>query len=101
TAELMPPTESTGACLLGAVDRPEGVDAPKGEQRDQDGDDNGAGHMPGENITGDDAETNSPEPSQGSSDSGGSSSGGGSSSSGSEGSSEGSSEGDSPSLGGG
>ncbi|MFE2656630.1 MULTISPECIES: DUF6993 domain-containing protein [unclassified Brevibacterium] len=116
TAELMPPSESTGACLLGKVDRPEGVEAPKGEMRDEDGDDNGAGHLPGENITGDDAETPSPDSSSGSSDSSGSSGSGGSSSSGSSSSgssdssgsssgsgsgSEGSSSSDGPSLGGG
>lgn len=30
TAELMKPTESTGSCLFGEVDRPEGVKAPEG-----------------------------------------------------------------------
>lgn len=50
TAELMPPSESTGACLLGKVDRPEGVKPPKGEERSKDGADDGEGHLPGEDI---------------------------------------------------
>lgn len=118
TAELMPPTESTGSCLFGEVERPEGAKAPKGEKRDEDGDSNGAGHLPGEDINGKDGGTESPAASEGSvsgeesSSTGGSSEGEGSSSSSSsaEGSSEGSSEGGSsesdssgeaPSLGGG
>lgn len=117
TAELMPPTESTGSCLFGEVERPEGADAPKGEKRDEDGDSNGAGHLPGEDINGKNGGTESPAASEGTasgeeSSTGGSSEGEGSSSSSSsaEGSSEGSSEGGSsesdssgeaPSLGGG
>lgn len=112
TAELLPPTESTGSCLFGEVDRPKGVKAPKGEKRDEDGDSNGAGHLPGEDINGKDGPTESPSPSEGSSSSSGSSEGGsseGSSSNGgsSEGSSssgssaEGDSSGEAPSLGGG
>jgi hypothetical protein len=64
TAELMQPTESTGSCLFGEVERPKGVKAPKGEKRDEDGDSNGAGHLPGENINGEDDPTESPEPSE-------------------------------------
>src|SRR5699024_2634073 len=64
TAELMQPTESTGSCLFGEVERPKGVKAPKGEKRDEDGDSNGAGHLPGENINGADDETERPEPSE-------------------------------------
>ncbi|WP_298416963.1 hypothetical protein [Brevibacterium sp.] len=62
TAELMQPTESTGSCLFGEVERPKGVEAPKGEKRDEDGDSNGAGHLPGENINGEDDPSESPEP---------------------------------------
>ena len=64
TAELMQPTESTGSCLFGEVERPKGVEAPKGEKRDEDGDSNGAGHLPGENINGEDDPTESPEPAE-------------------------------------
>ncbi|MCT1830782.1 DUF6993 domain-containing protein [Brevibacterium luteolum] len=56
TAHLAKPTESTGTCLLGYVERPEGVDAPTGDERDEDSDDNGAGHMPGEDMNGEDPE---------------------------------------------
>lgn len=110
TAELMQPTESTGSCLFGEVDRPEGVKAPKGEKRDEDGDSNGAGHLPGEDINGDDGPTESPQPSddssgsddgtgsEGSTGSQSSAEGGGSSSGSAEG---GDSDGEAPSLGGG
>ncbi|WP_209325119.1 DUF6993 domain-containing protein [Brevibacterium renqingii] len=64
TAELMQPTESTGSCLFGEVERPKGVKAPKGEKRDEDGDSNGAGHLPGEDINGEDGPTESPQPSE-------------------------------------
>ncbi|WP_240372141.1 DUF6993 domain-containing protein [Brevibacterium zhoupengii] len=125
TAELMPPTDSTGACLLGEVERPKGVKAPTGDKREKDGDSNGAGHMPGEDINGKDGPTESPSPDEGSDDtssqdtsSAGSSSEGntsgnsaegstseeGSSEEGSSstgGSAEGSSSGEAPSLGGG
>lgn len=50
TARLMPPSESVDTCLFGAVERPEGVDAPSGEERGEDDSDNGAGHIPGEEI---------------------------------------------------
>lgn len=110
TAELMPPTESTGSCLFGEVERPKGVKAPEGDKREKDGDSNGAGHMPGEDINGKDGPSESPSPDGGAEDtssegtsSDGSSSEGtsteGSSSAG--GSSEGSSSGEAPSLGGG
>lgn len=124
TAELMPPTESTGSCLFGEVERPKGVKAPEGDKREKDGDSNGAGHMPGEDINGKDGASESPAPdegsegtsSQGTSSDGSSSEGssegtssegtssegsssGGTSSEG--GSSEGSSSGEAPSLGGG
>ncbi|PCC49842.1 DUF6993 domain-containing protein [Brevibacterium aurantiacum] len=124
TAELMPPTESTGACLFGEVERPKGVKAPTGDKREKDGDSNGAGHMPGEDINGTDGPTESPSPDEGSDDtsegtsSDGASSEGGTSGSSSEGttssegsseegssstggSAEGSSSGEAPSLGGG
>lgn len=117
TAELLPPTESTGSCLFGEVERPKGVGAHKGEKRDNDGDSNGAGHLPGEDINGKNGPTESPSPNQGSSSSSGSHRGGssdGSSNNGgssegnsSEGSSsagssaEGQSSGEAPSLGGG
>ncbi|RBP66461.1 hypothetical protein DFO66_103411 [Brevibacterium sanguinis] len=90
SAELMKPTESTGSCLFGDVDRPEGVEAPKGEERSKDGDDNGAGHLPGEDING---RTESPAPTEGGS--------GSDSSSGGSSGSEGDSSGEAPSLGGG
>lgn len=107
TAELVQPTESTGSCLFGEVDRPKGVKAPKGEKRDDDGDSNGAGHLPGENINGEDGPTETPQPSDDSSGSAGSSGTEGSSDS--EGSSGGSADsssggdtsGEAPSLGGG
>ncbi|WP_309131602.1 DUF6993 domain-containing protein [Brevibacterium sp.] len=89
TAELMKPTESTGACLFGDVDRPEGVKAPTGEKRTKDGDDNGEGHLPGEDIHG---ETESPSATDGASSDDGTGSGSGS---------EGDSSGEAPSLGGG
>lgn len=123
TAELMPPTESTGSCLFGEVERPKGVKAPEGDKREKDGDSNGAGHMPGEDINGKDGPSESPSPdegsegtaSQGTSSDGSSSEGSsegtssegsseGTSSEGSSsegGSSEGSSSGEAPSLGGG
>ena len=130
TAELMPPTESTGSCLFGEVERPKGVKAPAGDKREKDGDSNGAGHMPGEDINGKDGPSESTSPdggsedtsSQGTSSDGSSSEGGtsgssSSSSSSSEGTSsegsstegsssagssaEGSSSGEAPSLGGG
>lgn len=105
TAELMPPTESTGSCLFGEVERPKGVKAPGGDKREKDGDSNGAGHMPGEDINGKDGAAESPTPdggSEGTSSQGASTDGSsseGSSSAG--GSSEGSSSGEAPSLGGG
>ncbi|SDS77738.1 hypothetical protein SAMN04489752_2491 [Brevibacterium siliguriense] len=68
-ADLVEPTESTGSCLFGEVERPKGVKAPKGEKRDEDGDSNGAGHMPGEDINGKDGETESPTPSEADSES--------------------------------
>jgi uncharacterized membrane protein YgcG len=46
-ARLMPPSESTGTCLYGNVERPEGAPEPSGEPRD----DNGAGHIPGEDFS--------------------------------------------------
>ncbi|SDR68271.1 hypothetical protein SAMN04489751_0043 [Brevibacterium sandarakinum] len=121
TAELMPPTESTGSCLLGEVERPKGVKAPEGDKREEDGDSNGAGHMPGEDINGKDGPTESPSSadggaeessSEGTSSDGSSSEGSTSGSSSSEGessegsssageSAEGSTSGEAPSLGGG
>ncbi|WP_350271249.1 hypothetical protein AAFP32_07280 [Brevibacterium sp. CBA3109] len=99
TAELMPPTESTGSCLLGEVERPKGVEAPEGDKREKDGDSNGAGHMPGEDINGKDGASQSPSPEGGSE--GTSSQGTSADGSASEGPSEGSSSGEAPSLGGG
>lgn len=72
TAELMAPTESTGSCLMGDVIRPEGVDAPSGEERDDDGDDNGAGHIPGEDINRSRTESPAPDDGSASADGGGS-----------------------------
>src|SRR5699024_7703364 len=57
-------TGATGTCLVGEVEPPEGAEAPKGEKRDEDGDSNGAGHLPGENINGEDDPTESPEPAE-------------------------------------
>ncbi|MDN5805712.1 MAG: hypothetical protein L0I80_00720 [Brevibacterium sp.] len=101
TAELMPPTESTGSCLLGEVERPKGVKAPEGDKREEDGDSNGAGHMPGEDINGKDGPSESPAEADGGAEE---SSSEGTSSEGSSsagGSAEGSSSGEAPSLGGG
>lgn len=83
SADLVQPTESTGSCLFGEVERPKGVKAPKGEKRDEDGDSNGAGHLPGEDINGKDGETESPAPSGDDAES--SSTGGSEGTSGSEG----------------
>lgn len=112
SADLVQPTESTGSCLFGEVERPKGVKAPKGDKRDEDGDSNGAGHLPGEDINGKDSETESPAPSGDDSES--SSTGGAEGTAGSEGSdsasgdggseqtsSEGDTSGEAPSLGGG
>ena len=107
TAELVEPTESTGSCLFGEVDRPKGVKAPKGEKRDEDGDSNGKGHLPGESINGEDGPSESPQPSadatgasddEGASNAEGTSGDGGTSAGSSE---EGDSSGEAPSLGGG
>lgn len=73
-AELMKPTESTGTCLLGYVERPEGVPEPEGDLRDEDSDDNGEGHLPGEGMDGrnpDDSSGSGDGGDSGSSDSGG------------------------------
>ncbi|WP_029088830.1 DUF6993 domain-containing protein [Brevibacterium album] len=56
TARLMPPSESTGTCMYGSVERPEGAPEPSGEPRDEDGGDNGAGHIPGESFSTEEAE---------------------------------------------
>nr|WP_167951360.1 hypothetical protein [Brevibacterium marinum] len=127
TAELMQPTESTGSCLFGEVERPKGVKAPAGDKRDEDGEGNGAGHLPGEDINGKDGPPASPSPSdegpggassasEGGSDSESSASDGSSNEASSEGASEGTSSdggtsegssaegdasGEAPSLGGG
>ena len=105
-AELMPPTESTGSCLFGDVERPKGVKAPEGDKRKKDGDSNGAGHMPGEDINGKDGETESPSAADGGAEEtasdGGSSGGSSPGNSPTEGSfSEGDTSGEAPSLGGG
>lgn len=50
-AHLMPPSESTGTCLYGGVDRPEGAAEPSGEPREDGAEDNGAGHIPGEDFS--------------------------------------------------
>lgn len=50
TARLQREVVSTGTCLLGDIDRPEGVDAPKGEAYEEDAKDNGEGHRPDEDI---------------------------------------------------
>lgn len=59
-AQLMAPSESTGACLLGDVERPEGVNAPAGEERTDGDADNGAGHIPGEDINRPRSDTSAP-----------------------------------------
>lgn len=50
SADLMPPVKSDGSCLLGDVDRPKGVAAPKGEKRKKGDRDNGKGHLPGDDL---------------------------------------------------
>lgn len=50
TAALYPPLKSNKDCLLGEVDRPKGVKMPAGEKREEGSDDNGAGHLPGEDM---------------------------------------------------
>lgn len=50
TAALYPPLKSNKDCLLGEVDRPKGVKMPAGETREEGSDDNGAGHLPGEDM---------------------------------------------------
>lgn len=90
TAELMPPMKSDGTCLMGKVERPKGVKAPTGEQRRSGDTDNGAGHLPGDDL-------NNPKSTQSPSSGSGSTSGG---SPGSSGSNSGDSDGDSDSGGG-
>lgn len=62
-ARLMPPSESTGTCLYGDVERPEGAPEPSGEPQEEGARDNGAGHIPGEDFSGesDDADEESGE----------------------------------------
>lgn len=50
TAALYPKLKSNADCLMGDVDRPKGVKAPAGEKRSDSDDDNGAGHLPGEDM---------------------------------------------------
>ena len=50
TAALYPPLKSNKDCLLGEVVRPKGVKMPAGEKREEGSDDNGAGHLPGEDM---------------------------------------------------
>lgn len=50
TAALYPPLKSNDDCLIGEVDRPKGVKMPAGEQREEGSEDNGAGHLPGEDM---------------------------------------------------
>ncbi len=72
-ARLMPPSESTGTCLYGAVDRPQDAPEPSGEPREEGAGDNGAGHIPGEDFTGeseDEDESSEGASSEGASDSG-------------------------------
>lgn len=77
SGSLYPPSDSTSACLLGHVDRPEGVKAPTGEKR-QDGDaDNGVGFLPGDDLH--ERKDGQPDSSGGGASSGGGSSDGGSS----------------------
>lgn len=95
---LMPPSESTGTCLLGYVERPEGAPTPSGEAREEGDSDNGTGHLPGDDINGE--ETDAPDASPSGDGSDGSGESGGDSGSGSDGSSDGDSGG-SPGLGGG
>lgn len=70
SARIERQTESTGTCLLGEVDRPEGVDAPEGDPVEDGADDNGEGHMPDEDIN--DIPGESAGPSEAPEDSGGS-----------------------------
>lgn len=72
SAHLMPPSESTGTCLYGAVDRPEGAPEPSGEPREEGAEDNGAGHIPGEKFSREDEGADD----SGGGDTGGSDSGG-------------------------
>lgn len=90
-ASLMPPSESTGTCLYGAVDRPEDAPEPSGEPREDGAGDNGAGHIPGEDFSGESADDG--EESGGAEDS--SDSGSSGSEDGSDGGSGGDSSGDS------
>ncbi len=103
TARLMPPSESVDTCLYGAVDRPEGVDDPDGEKRSESGEDNGAGHIPGDDINRPREEA-SEDPAEDSGGSGAGDSGvdGGGADDGSDGggSGGGSGDGEEPSLGG-
>lgn len=68
-ARLMPPSESTGTCLYGAIDRPEEAPEPSGEPREEGAGDNGSGHIPGEDFSGE-----SEDEGEGSTDGAGSSS---------------------------
>ena len=96
-AGLMPPSESTGTCLYGAIDRPEDASEPSGEPREEGAGDNGAGHIPGEDFSGEseDDGDHSDDGADDSSDSGEGDSGGNSSEGGAEEGSGGGSEGDS------
>ena len=50
SGSLVEPNESNKSCLYGNVDRPEGVEAPKGEERADADKDNGVGHLPGDDM---------------------------------------------------
>lgn len=50
SGSLVEPNASNKSCLYGNVDRPEEVEAPKGEERTDEDDDNGVGHLPGDDM---------------------------------------------------
>ncbi|SMY12789.1 DUF6993 domain-containing protein [Brevibacterium jeotgali] len=83
-ASLMPPSESTGTCLYGAIDRPEDAPEPSGEPREEGAGDNGAGHIPGEDFSGESEDDDSGDGADDGSDGGEGDSGGNSSDGGAE-----------------
>lgn len=50
SGSLVEPNASTKSCLYGDVDRPEGVEPPKGDERSDKDEDNGVGHLPGDDL---------------------------------------------------
>ena len=70
-ANLVPESDSMDTCLFGNVDRPKGAKEPSGEDMESGADDNGVGHLPGEDLNKrKDGGESSPQNSDGGADSG-------------------------------